>query len=152
MKYLAIILTLFSLTASAQIDQAVDTKISNRIAAANITAQIKSAVDSAMQEVVWYTELQITVTRTGSFNLDTLTAEPGTTEVYQLTLTGAGTAVRIVFVTNTSGTYSTRIVNPASYSGPTGTSFNTTTGTGGVIVSITGNTTSRTYKYQRKNL
>lgn len=152
MKYLAIILTLFSFTASAQIDQAVDTKISNRITAANIPGQVTKAVDSAMSTVVWYTELQRTVTRTGSFNLDTLTAAPGTTEVYHLTLTGAGTAVRIVFVTNTGGTYTTRIVNPASYSGPTGTSFNTSTGTAGVIVSMTGNNTSRTYKYGRKNL
>lgn len=147
-----IILLLFPVFATAQIDQVVDSKISNRIAAANIPAQVNKAVDSAMQSVVWYTEYQKSFTRSGSFNVDTLTAAPGTTEVYQLTLTGAGTAVRIVFVTNTAGAYTVRIVNPATYTGPTGTAFNTAVGTGGVIVSITGNNTSRTYKYGRKNL
>lgn len=152
MKFILSILTIISLSASAQIDDVVDAKINSKISAENIQARIKKAVDSAMQEVVWYTEVQLNVTRSGSFNLDTLTAAPGTTEVYQLTLTGAGTAVRIVFVTNSNGTYSSRVVNPASYSGPSGTSFNATTGNTGVIISMTGNTTSRTYKYGRKNL
>lgn len=148
-----IILLLFPVFATAQIDQVVDTKISSKIIAANIPAQVEKAVDSAMQAVVWYTELQKTVSRSGAFNLDTLTAASGTTEIYQLTLTGAGTAVRIVFVTNSGGKYSTRVVNPAAYSGPTGTGFNTTAGTGGVVVSMTGdNRLIRTYKYGRKNL
>lgn len=147
-----LILLLFPVFAAGQIDQAVDTKIGNRITAANIPQQVTKAVDSAMQAVVWYTELQKTVSRSGSFNLDTLTAASGTTEVYQLTLAGAGTAVRIVFVTNTGGVYSARVVNPATYSGPTGTGFNTTVDKFGVVVSMTGNNTSRTYKYGRKNL
>lgn len=153
MKYIFSLFLLLTLTASAQIDQVVDTKISSKIIAANIPAQVEKSVDSAMQAVVWYTELQKTVSRSGAFNLDTLTAAIGTTEVYQLVLTGDGTAVRIVFVTNKGGKYSMRVVNPAAYSGPTGTAFNTTAGTGGVIVSMTDdNRLIRTYKYGRKNL
>lgn len=154
MRYLIPILlsVLTSVTASAQIDQVVDSKIASRVAAENIQGKVNKAVDSAMTAVVWYTELQLTVTRSGSFNMDTLTAANNSTEVYQLALTGAGTAFRIVFVTNTGGVYTARIVNPAAYSGPTGTAFNTVVGTGGVIVSMTGNNTSRTYKYGRKNL
>lgn len=147
MKYLFSLLLFFSLTASAQIDQAVDTRVNSRISAA-----VKNAVDSIYQTIVWYDELQRTVSRSGNIQLDTLTAAINTTEVYQLTLTGAGTAVRIVFVTNSGGVYSTRIVNPATYSGATGTAFNTTVSTSGVVVSLTGNNTIRSYKYNRKNL
>ena len=147
MKYLLTILTLFSLTASAQIDQAVDNRVNTRISAA-----VKNAVDSIYQSIVWYDEIQKTVNRSGTILLDTLTAGYNSTEVYQLTLTGSGTAVRIVFVTNSGGVYSTRVVNPASYSGATGTAFNATVSTSGVVVSLTGNNTIRSYKYNRKNL
>ena len=147
MKYLVIILTLFSLTASAQIDQAVDNRVNSRISAA-----VKTAVDSIYQSIVWYDEIQKSVSASGTIILDTLMAANNTTEIYQLTLTGAGTAVRIVFVTNIGGVYSARVVNPATYSGATGTAFNTTVAASGVVVSLTGNNTVRSYKYNRKNL
>jgi len=147
MKYLFTLFLFFSLTASAQVDAAVDNRVNARISTA-----IKTAVDSIYQSIVWYDELQKTVSKSGTIQLDTLTAANNTTEVYQLTLTGAGTAVRIVFVTNSGGVYSTRIVNPATYFGAIGTAFNTTVSTSGVVVSLTGNNTVRTYKYGRKNL
>jgi len=147
-----IILLLFPVFATAQIDQVVDSKISNRIAAANIPATVSKAVDSAMQSVVWYTEYQKSFTRSGSFNVDTLTAASNSTEVYQLTVTGAATAVRIIFVTNTGGVYSTRVVNPATWSGATGTGLNSANTSSGVVISIAGNNASRSYKYGRKNL
>jgi hypothetical protein len=147
MKYLVIILTLLSLTASAQIDQAVDNRVNARISAA-----VKTAVDSIYQSIVWYDEIQKSVNGSGTIILDTLTAGYNTTEIYQLTVTGAGTAVRILFVTNTGGKYTLRVTNPASYSGASGTAFNATVSTSGVVVSLTGNNTIRSYKYNRKNL
>lgn len=154
MRKLIIILLLFPFAATAQIDQAVDNKINNSIGQAKVDLQniVKRGLDSSMQQVIWYTELQKTVSKSGTIQLDTLTAASGTTEVYQLVLTGSGTAVRIVFVTNTGGVYSIRVTNPATYTGATGTAFNTTVDRAGVVVSLTGNNTVRAYKYGRKNL
>lgn len=147
MNKLIVILFFLPFAASAQVDQAVDSRVNSRISAA-----VKTAVDSIYQSIVWYDELQKSVSASGTIVLDTLTAGYNSTEVYQLTLTGAGTAVRIVFVTNTAGKYTVRVTNPASYSGATGTAFNTTVAASGVVVSLTGNNTIRSYKYNRKNL
>ncbi len=143
MKSLIIILLFISSAAFGQVDQVIDRKISDAVQKAN---------DTILSKIVWYTELQITVSRSGSFTLDTITVPVNTSEAFKLMILGDGTAERNVYVTNKNGVYSMRVVNPASYSGPTGTGFNTSAGPSGVIVSMNGNNTVRTYKYGRKNL
>lgn len=142
-KLIIIFLFLSCLTASAQVDQVIDRKINDAV---------QKVSDTIMNHIVWYEEIQYRVSRSGNIQLDTLTVPVNTSEAFKLLILGDGIAERNVYVTNKNGVYSMRVVNPANYSGPTGTGFNTTVNTAGVIVSMTGNTILRTYKYQRKNL
>ena len=123
-----------------QVNEAVDTRAKN-IVATEVPPLVKVEVSKVLGEVVFDTIYIKQVTRGG--NIDTLTI-PG---IYQLSVTGSASAVRIVYVSkNSAGVYSIRTSNPLAWSG-TGTFTTAVTG-GRVIVS----TTNTSLTYQREKL
>ena len=135
-KLIAILLIIFSLNASAQVDNAVKQVVKPSI------DSLKEAIGKVQvpANVVWEEVLIYRVTRAG--NIDTLTA-PG---IYELSVTGSATAVRIVAVSVTNGTVSIRTANPLTWSG-TGT-WSTAIINNRVIIS----TTATGITYQRRKL
>lgn len=142
MKKLLIILTLSILTkfVNGQVNEAVDTRAKN-IVNTEVPPLVKVEVNKVLGEVVFDTIYIKQITRGG--NIDTLTT-PG---IYQLSVTGAASAVRLIYVSrNNAGVYSVRTSNPMAWSG-TGT-WSTSVINGRVVVS----TTATNIVYQRMKL
>lgn len=135
-KLITILLIVSCLTGSAQVDNAVKQVMKPAI------DSVKDAIAKVQvpANVIWEEVLSYNVTRAG--NIDTLTA-PG---LYQLTVTGSATAVRIVAVSVTNGAVSIRTANPLAWSG-TGT-WSASVINGKVIIS----TTAAGLIYQRRKL
>lgn len=137
--FLAVII-LVCFNGFGQVNEAVDTRAKN-IVATEVPPLVKVEVSKVLGEVVFDTIYIKQITRGG--NIDTLTT-PG---IYQLSVTGSASAVRIIYVSkNSAGVYSIRTSNPLAWSG-TGTFTTAVTG-GRVIVS----TTNTSLTYQREKL
>jgi len=130
-KLITILLIVCSLTTFGQVDNAVKQVMKPSI------DSVKDAISKVVPaNVIWEEILILPVTRAG--NIDTLTA-PG---IYELSVTGNATAVRLVAFNN--GTI--RTSNPMTWSG-IGT-WSTSVVNGRVIVS----TTATGITYQRRKL
>jgi len=102
---------------------------------------VQSEVAARIGEIVFDTVVIKSISRAG--NIDTLTA-PG---IYQLSVTGSASAVRIVYVSRSAnGSYSIRTGNPLAWSGA-GT-WATSIINNRVIVS----TTNTSLTYQREKI
>lgn len=128
-KLLIILLVTLSLSkgVNAQVNEAVDQRVKPIV-----VSEVKKEVETSLGQIAWDTVYVKQITRAG--NIDTLTA-PG---IYQLSVTGGASAVRIVYVSRSAaGTYAIRTSNPLAWSG-TGT-WSTAVSNGRVIVSTTNN-------------
>lgn len=142
MKKLLIILTLSVLTkfVNGQVNEAVDTRAKN-IVNTEVPPLVKVEVNKVLGEVVFDTIYIKQITRGG--NIDTLTT-PG---IYQLSVTGSASAVRLLYVTKSAaGVYSIRTSNPLTWSGA-GTWSTSVVGSR-VIISTTNNSIT----YQREKI
>ena len=136
-KLLTLILIASCLSASAQVDNAVKQVMKPSI------DSLKDAISKIQttDNIVWDTLYVVNSVRGG--NLDTLNA-PG---IYQLTVTGGISLVRIVQVSRSAtGVYSIRTANPMALAG-TGT-FTTSVINNRVIIS----STATNIIYQRQKL
>ena len=105
-----IILLLFPLMATSQtVDNSVKQVMKPSID--SLKDAISRIESQSISNVSWDTLYVVNVTRAGS--LDTLTT-PG---MYQLTITGNATAVRLLAVSVTNNVWSIRTVNPMTWSG-----------------------------------
>ena len=105
-----IILLLFPLMATSQtVDNSVKQVMKPSID--SLKDAISRIESQSISNVSWDTLYVVNVTRAGS--LDTLTT-PG---MYQLTITGNATAVRLLAVSVTNNVWSIRTVNPMAWSG-----------------------------------
>ncbi len=133
-----IILLLFPLMAKSQtVDNAVKQIMKPQI---DSVKDAIAAIQTTPSNVYWDTVYVVNVTRAGA--LDTLT----TAGVYQLTVSGSATAVRILAVSVSGTTVSVRTTNPLAWSG-VGT-LTTSVVNGRVIIS----TTATGIIYQRQKL
>lgn len=138
--FILIILLLSLQSIGQDVNKAVDDRV-KPIISTEVPPLVKIEVSKVLGEVVFDTIYIKEVTRGG--NIDTLTT-PG---IYQLSVTGTASGVRIVYVTkNANGVYSIRVSNPLAWSG-TGTWTTAVTG-GRVIVS----TTNTSLTYQREKI
>lgn len=109
MKKILFALMLFILTFSvkAQVTEAVDQR-----AKIVVEKEVPSLINKAIGEIEFDTLYIRYVSKTG--NIDTLTT-PG---IYQLSVTGTASAVRILYVSrNANGNYSIRTSNPLAWAG-----------------------------------
>lgn len=126
--------------AGQDVNKAVDDRV-KPIVATEVPPLVKIEVSKVLGEVVFDTIYIKQITKAG--NIDTL-ATPG---IYQLSVTGTASGVRIIYVTKSaSGVYSIRTSNPLAWSGA-GTWTTAVTG-GRVIVS----TTNTSLTYQREKI
>jgi len=104
-----IILLLFPIMAQSQtVDNAVKYVMKPQIDSINAAI---AAIQTTPSNVYWDTVYVVNVTRAGV--LDTLT----TAGVYQLTISGSATAVRVLAVSVSGATVSVRTSNPLAWSG-----------------------------------
>jgi len=141
MKNLFFFIMLFlSINSIGQVNEAVDARAKN-IVNTEVPPLVKVEVNKVLGEVVFDTIYIKTITKAGS--IDTLTT-PG---IYQLSVTGTASAVRILYVTKSAtGVYSIRTSNPLTWSG--NGAWSTSVTGGRVIVSTTNNSIA----YQREKI
>ena len=133
-----LILTFLVLTnfVKAQVTEAVDSRIDTKVPAI-VTNEVSKQIGAIEFDTLYVKS----ISRTG--NIDTIT----TTGIYQLSVTGSASAVRLLYVNrNNAGVFSIRQSNPMAWSG-TGT-WSTSVINGRVIVS----TTATNIVYQRMKL
>lgn len=99
-----------------------------------------------------------TMTRTGTFNIDTLFTPINTSAFYQLSIIGeTGTVIscvlKQVLIRNTNGVYSIpTLVTPISFRGLTGGACDVLMANGRVVVRMTGTSASTKWTLRRQNL
>lgn len=154
-KIVAFILLLISLQSFSQIDAAIDAKIKSAIASIpagsnqNVDSLLKSAIKEITNVLVYDTVLQRRAN--GAANLDTLTSPVNTSTLYEISISGDASLLRLVVVTNKAGVYSSRFTDELTWVGvATGSKLNTTTISNRVIVATVGATGNIVYQRAKK--
>lgn len=142
------LLALVALAARSQVDNAVDQRVDARLETRIET--LISPIQQTLDRVIWDTTLiKNGVSRTGSYNIDTVKTQAGKTVFVTIIVEGGASVIRTYKVKNIGGNYSVTAYQNGSWEGPAGTSLSASATSAGVVIKITGTSSLLTIDYAR---